>query len=197
MRRIVLVLAFVVGLGVTAASAQGEAPRLLQSDDGAFWVLVGGQRFPVVPEPIGADALAAIPNGQAATAAAAPAPSQTQGATYNGVTVQILAAEQNWRSQASVYAPPKDGMQHVTIEVLYQNGTGSPASFNVFQFELQATDATRWRPTVSWRKPSFDSGQIEPGGSVRGWITFETPQDVSLQSIIWNPQFNESIPIGL
>lgn len=50
---------------------------------------------------------------------------------------------------------------------------------------------------LSWREPSLNSGTLNPGNSVAGWMTFELPDGADRRRLVWEPTFDVSLAIDL
>ena len=74
----------------------------------------------------------------------------------------------------------------VTIEATAQG------SYNPFDYSVQDDKAFVYEPgfvTVGAPTPRLSSGQLGPGGIVRGWVFFDVPADAKLTSVRVEPDF--------
>jgi hypothetical protein len=91
------------------------------------------------------------------------------------VAVSVASFDPNF-TNPNGFITPKTGNKFVVIEVQYEN-TGSNSIFH--SSIATATDASgfNYGPDPSWRgrDPALQSGDLNPGEKVRGFITYEVP----------------------
>jgi hypothetical protein len=94
---------------------------------------------------------------------------------------------------------PDEGNKFVAVEVVYENISNKPVSYNVYDWTLFDSDSYSYQPTISIKEPTLNSGDLNSGKKVRGWITFEVPDDSSKYSVQFNPNWlsNENVEIVL
>ena len=90
-------------------------------------------------------------------------------------TITVTAYE--GQVTADKYSQPQSGNKYIAVEVLYENNTSSKIlSYNPNDWSL--SDSSGYRYTYSWntpKEPALHSGEINPGGKSRGWLSFEVP----------------------
>ena len=90
----------------------------------------------------------------------------------NGVDVTVVSVDPNYKA-ANQFITPKPGNRFVVVEVLYQ-GTGSERiAYNEFDWSMSDGQGFSYQPSFADKEPQLHSGQLDPGGKARGFITFE------------------------
>jgi hypothetical protein len=94
--------------------------------------------------------------------------------TMNGARVTVLSVDGD--------VPPGDddvqplpGSRFVVVEVLVEN-VGPDGLSTFFDWRLTDAKGFAWDPALAVRQPSFVGGELAPGGSARGWLTYEVSQ---------------------
>ncbi len=110
--------------------------------------------------------------------------------------VEVAAIEDV--SATDMWKPDK-GNKFVAIEVVYENISDEPAPYNVYDWTLFDSDSYSYQPAISIKEPTLNSGDLNSGKKVRGWITFEVPEESSKYSVQFNPNWlsNENVEIVL
>lgn len=115
-------------------------------------------------------------------------------ASFDGVTMRILSVDNDWRNP-NPYGNHQ-GQRWITMDVQYDNHSGEMRRFSTSDFELVTENSVRWNGTFR-REPSLSAGQLLPGSSVRGWVSFEVPRMANVMQLLWEYAFNSPIPVGL
>jgi hypothetical protein len=99
------------------------------------------------------------------------------------------------------YMQPKAGNKLVAIEVLYENNTTDKSlDYNPFDWKLFDSQGYNFESGFTEDKdPRLSSGTLNPGGKVRGWITFEVPTDSKDFKMQFAPSFlsNDNVEVQL
>ena len=111
-------------------------------------------------------------------------------ATAGGLILRVAGGERGWAPDAGV-APPRPGNEYLAIDVVIDTLADSAQTFNQTEFRVVDVDGRRYTP-VAGRLPPLGTGQIRPGQPARGWLTFEVPIGVPLDSLLWDPPFADS-----
>ncbi|MFW5884945.1 MAG: DUF4352 domain-containing protein [Patescibacteria group bacterium] len=89
------------------------------------------------------------------------------------------------------FMQPEAGNKLVAIEVKYENNTSDKSlSYNPFDWKLYDSEGYSFDQGMTEDKePELSSGTLNPGGKVRGWVTFETPEDSEKFKLQFTPDF--------
>jgi hypothetical protein len=98
-----------------------------------------------------------------------PAPAGARFATKSGSALTILSVE-TVKSLSRLKA--LEGSAFFDIEVLVENQTGQPISYNPLDFRLVEPGGELVQPSVDALAPALLSGDLQPGEWVRGHIAF-------------------------
>ncbi len=105
------------------------------------------------------------------------------------------------KSSGTSFDKPKSGKEFVIVHVTIKNIGNSNLSYNPFYFKVQnsqgqQTDITF---TIVDSSTSLEAGDLVPGGSVSGTITFEEPIDDPDLVLIYQDNFwsNKTLKIKL
>ena len=99
--------------------------------------------------------------------------------TLNGVSLTIKSVE----DYEDEMFPADENKKYVSIDVLVENNSGKTISINALNFTLKDTDNYEYRNTLSSVDPAIVVAELEGGRSLRGFIAYEVPEDVSLQEL--------------
>jgi hypothetical protein len=87
----------------------------------------------------------------------------------------------------------KEGQKVVAVDVTVENKGKEPKPYNLFDFTIQDKDGYTYEPSWNFTiKPSLSSGDLQPGRKVRGYITFEIPENDSGLELIYQPDWLDS-----
>lgn len=90
------------------------------------------------------------------------------------------------------FSKPEPGLRWVAFDITIE--ANEKTSYGPFDFSVQATDSfvyeTEFVP-ADQPKPRLSSGDLAPGGTVRGWVFFEVPATAVLKEIRAVPDFGE------
>jgi hypothetical protein len=91
---------------------------------------------------------------------------------------------------------PKDGMKMVVIEVEYKNATtdkqlsANPLDWSASDNEGYSYD---YGNSTDTKEPSLNDKTLNPGGKVKGWLTFEIPKANKLVKAQFKPRFTDNV----
>ena len=104
--------------------------------------------------------------------------------------IMTLNAERDPVATAAT-ATPKPGDRFVAFDLTLASTDYQAMIYSVTYVTLRDTEAHAYTPMfTSVVLPPLFSGSLEPGLSVRGWLSFEVPMDAKLTTLIYDP------PIG-
>lgn len=118
-----------------------------------------------------------------------------------GDYVVSVATLQDPYKSTNQYMGPKAGNRLVAVEVTYQNNTQDKSiDYNPFDWKLFDSQGYNFQSGFTDSKePTLSSGTLNPSGKVRGWITFEVPNDSKQFKIQFVPSFlgNDNVEVQL
>ncbi|MEX1254911.1 MAG: DUF4352 domain-containing protein [Dehalococcoidia bacterium] len=90
-------------------------------------------------------------------------------------------------TSANEFSRPDPGNIFAAIDVEMCTGANPPesASVNPFDFRLQMPDNSRLEPGISAKEPELNSTNLLANDCVRGWVTFEVPEGVAPQFVVY------------
>lgn len=71
---------------------------------------------------------------------------------------------------------PEEGNRFLRVVVTMKNSGDGIINFSPVLFDIETPDGNRYDPILNTREDSMRSGQLIPGGAVRGSIVFEPPE---------------------
>lgn len=99
------------------------------------------------------------------------------------------------------YMEPKQGNRLISVEVIYVNNSGDKTiDYNPFDWKIFDNQGYNFETGFTDSKePSLNSGTLNPGGKVRGWITFEVPNGSKEFKVQFTPSFfgNDNLEVQL
>jgi len=85
------------------------------------------------------------------------------------------------------------GYQVISVEVLIENKGQESKHYNGLDFIIQDQDGYTYEPSWSFIiEPDLGYGDLQPGRKVRGWNTFEVPENSSGLELIYQPSWWDS-----
>lgn len=85
---------------------------------------------------------------------------------------------------------PSEGQKLISVELVYENTNDKTGSFSLTDLRLKDTeDHSFSQYYLGGKKPEMGSGDLEPGGTVRGYMTFEIPEESTPQSVVYGGGF--------
>lgn len=119
----------------------------------------------------------------------------TGDASAGGLILRVAGGQRGWAPDAGA-APPRPGTEYLTLDVVIDTTAGGAQTFNQTEFRVVDVDGRRYAP-ISGRLPPLGTGQVRPGQPARGWLTFEVPIGMPLDSLLWDPPFADSVTAPL
>lgn len=102
--------------------------------------------------------------------------------TDAGDTFTVYVMERNVASNS--YFPPPPGREYVAFDVEVCSGPNTDdLSPNPYYWSLRLADNTSADPTFGGKEPGLTSEELFASDCLRGWVTFEVPQDAPLESL--------------
>ncbi|WP_322796606.1 DUF4352 domain-containing protein [Tepidiforma sp.] len=77
---------------------------------------------------------------------------------------------------------PGEGQRFVAIDVVVEGVSGDP-SVGAFDFSVQDRDGYVYPSSFGEREPALQMTQLAPGRQVRGWVTFEVPENADIVAV--------------
>lgn len=77
---------------------------------------------------------------------------------------------------------PGNGKRFVAIDVVVEGVRGDP-SVGAFDFSVQDRDGYVYPSSFGEREPALQMTQLAPGRQVRGWVTFEVPENAEIVAV--------------
>ena len=91
--------------------------------------------------------------------------------TLNAARITVLSVDPD-AEPADEEAGPRPGNCFLVVEVLVENVGDGPLS-TFFDWRLSDARGFGWDQALGIRQPSFVGGELDPGGSSRGFLTYE------------------------
>lgn len=114
---------------------------------------------------------------------------------------RIVAITDVEYSDGNDFDKPQEGKEYVIVSVTIENDSDEEISYNPLHFKMQNSQGQIEDKafTVVDSDTALSSGDLAPGGSVSGTITFEQPKDDGELILIFEPGFwsNKRITIDL
>lgn len=103
---------------------------------------------------------------------------------YGGWFLTVYAPEEYMPT--SYYDRADKGNKLIAIDVMYENESRDDGGFDSDNFELKDTENYRYSQEYSGKSPELDSGTLHVGEKVRGYITYEVPQEASPSGVLYS-----------
>jgi len=82
-----------------------------------------------------------------------------------------------WRDD-SRFAKPTPGIQHLAFDVSLMNTSEQAINVNPIKCRLQDTNSREYTITGPGPEPDLPMRTLQPGESMRGWVTFQVPNSI-------------------
>jgi hypothetical protein len=83
---------------------------------------------------------------------------------------------------------PKDGEKFVTLECFLQNNSDKKFEYSIMFWKLGDQDGfEHGLEMMGDKRPSFSSGDLEPGKKKKGYVTFKCPKEAKNFELHFNP----------
>ena len=89
-------------------------------------------------------------------------------------------------SPSSVYDQAEGENKLVTIEVIYENTSNKEGTYDAANFELKDDEDHRYKREYSGKKPELDYSVLPSGEKVKGFITYEIPNNMDVVGVIYS-----------
>lgn len=109
-------------------------------------------------------------------------------AELNGQVVQVTEVT---KSNGNQFDTPSEGNEYVIVNVTIDNNSDKEISYNPFNFKMKNSNGQIEDQGLIMvdQDTSLSSGQLAPGGTVSGTLSFEEPIDDSGLQLIFEPSF--------
>jgi Telomeric repeat-binding factor 2. len=109
-------------------------------------------------------------------------------AELNGQVVQVTEVT---KSNGNQFDTPSEGNEYVIVNVTIDNNGDKEISYNPFNFKMKNSNGQIEDQGLIMvdQDTSLSSGQLAPGGTVSGTLSFEQPIDDSGLQLIFEPSF--------
>jgi hypothetical protein len=86
------------------------------------------------------------------------------------------------------FAQPTEGNKYMAVDVELENSDNQPIDYNVYDFEIQDENSYTYKQAlIGDKEPRYSSGTLQPGRKIRGFITFEVPNESARFELIFTP----------
>lgn len=83
-----------------------------------------------------------------------------------------------------------EGNKYISIEATYENTSSLKNSFSTERLKLRDTENHIYDPYwLGVKEPSLDSSDLEPGGTIKGYITYEIPEDMEPKEVVYSSDY--------
>lgn len=90
-----------------------------------------------------------------------------------------------------IWDEPKEGYKLVASEVVYENTSQETNYFSLSNLKLKDVEDHSYSEYLfGGKKPRLESGDLEAGGKVKGFVTFEILEDAEAQSIVYSGTYS-------
>ncbi|MBD3280388.1 DUF4352 domain-containing protein [Candidatus Dojkabacteria bacterium] len=105
------------------------------------------------------------------------------------ITITVNSFLDNIKSENS-YAEPASGKKYVAVDVKLENNGDTTEYITLGDFSIQDSDSYVYEYEYGDIKtPQLQSGDLNKGGSLRGWVVFEVPASASDLQLIFQTGF--------
>ena len=84
------------------------------------------------------------------------------------------------------FFPTQAGNRRIAIEIS-QQAVGATVQYQFSQFRLRDANGEVRTWTTANSKPEFSAGTLQAGETRRGWLSFQLPEGVGIDALIWQP----------
>jgi hypothetical protein len=86
-----------------------------------------------------------------------------------------------------VWEKPKEGYRLVATEITYENTSQNRGYFSLSNLKIKDTDNHSYSESIfGGKEPRLQSDDLEAGGKVKGFVSFEILEDAEIQSIVYS-----------
>jgi hypothetical protein len=96
----------------------------------------------------------------------------------NAARIAVLSYDSDAATGDDLFEP-RTGNRFVLVEVAVDNTGGAPLS-TFLDWRLGDAAGDSWREALAVREPSFLGGELAPGESTRGFLTYEVSRAATL-----------------
>jgi len=86
------------------------------------------------------------------------------------------------------YSAPDEGRRLAVLDVEIQNLSDEVHGYNGLNYALRDADSYRY-DNAAWggKEPRLGAGDLAPGDKMRGWVTLDIPDDITMVEILASP----------
>lgn len=109
--------------------------------------------------------------------------------TMKEICSVIINSIENYKHTG--YLSPDDGMRFVAFDVEVRNLSNEVQGYNALNYSLRDADYYRYDRLAYAKEPIFSSGDLAPNDIMRGWVTIEVPEDITIVEILVGPCYSD------
>lgn len=95
---------------------------------------------------------------------------------------------------SDIWESAKEGYKLVSTEITYENTSEKTDSFSLSNLKVKDTQNHSYSDYLfGGKEPALESGDLEPKGTVKGFVTFEILEDAEVQSVIYTGSYKTII----
>ncbi len=102
----------------------------------------------------------------------------------NGIRVTFLGSDLNAEGTES----PATGKRYVAVEVTIENRSDETLRYAPDDFQVTDSAGRAYPAVEGGVDPAITLGELAPGDAIRGWISFEVPEDVEPDRFVYTRQ---------
>lgn len=87
----------------------------------------------------------------------------------------------------SEFSQPGDGKKYIAVEITYENTSAIKDSFSTSRLTLKDNENHAYTPAIfDTKEPSLSSADLEPGGIVKGYVTYELAANLEPKQVVYS-----------
>lgn len=111
------------------------------------------------------------------------------------VTLAVVSTDRGMPMK--IGSRPRAGTELTAVQVKISNGGDTALAVYRGAFRLSLSDRSRVEALAGGMSPLPYSASVAPGEQLEGWLTFEVPTGVRVDSLIWSPERDVSYALGI
>lgn len=111
--------------------------------------------------------------------------------TFWDTTMTVSAPE--ILADEAVQALAGDGMEIYVVFVTIVNASGEVRDYNLFYWEAKDEGGASYDASLYLERQPLDSGEIQPGETVKGYVGFEIPKGNTVSTVTYSPLLAEGM----
>ncbi len=106
----------------------------------------------------------------------------------------LTAQEPEVYESSDIWESTKEGYKLVSTEITYENISEETSFFSLSNLKVKDTQNHSYSDYLfGGKEPALESGDLEPKGTVKGFVTFEILKDAEVQSLIYTGAYKTII----